>query len=44
MKTTGYVIAIILVTGLYVWALVLYGNTVVQPAVPAAAAMAVAGV
>lgn len=42
MKTTGYVIAIILVTGLYVWSLVLYGNTVVQPAVPAVATMAVA--
>lgn len=42
MKTTGYVIAIMLVTGLYVWALALYGNTIVQPAVPAAAALAVA--
>lgn len=42
MKTTGYVIAIMLVTGLYVGALALYGNTIVLPAVPAAAALAVA--
>lgn len=42
MKTTGYVIAIMLVIGMYAWALALFGNTLASPWGPALASAIVA--